>query len=173
MAFGAFLVRFQKIVFFQNFGGPFLPSQGAVPVGTERSIHGRPTVTCNKSWLHTTNSWLRHQERLMIAEVGVADREVGDGVSFLFCLSKKCLLGGPPLFSIHQSMQTKLLQYHLATRRNRSRLNARPRHSRVVCSLHRGRHHCVVCPQLNALVHVSSALSPPNHRAKCTRPKVC
>ena len=42
MAFGTFLVRFQKIVLFQNFGGPFLPSQGAVPIGTEKSVHGRP-----------------------------------------------------------------------------------------------------------------------------------
>ena len=44
MAFGTFLVRFQKIVFFQNFGGPFLPSQGAVPIGTRESIHGRQVV---------------------------------------------------------------------------------------------------------------------------------
>ena len=42
-AFATFLVRFQKIVFFQNFGGTFLPSQGTVPVGTEKSIHGRPS----------------------------------------------------------------------------------------------------------------------------------
>ena len=45
MAFVTFLVPFQKIVSFQNFGGPFLPSQGAVATGTEKSIHGRQSLS--------------------------------------------------------------------------------------------------------------------------------
>ena len=44
MAFGAFLGLLQKSEFPQNFGDPFLPSQGAVAAETWESIHGHLTA---------------------------------------------------------------------------------------------------------------------------------
>ena len=38
----AFFETFPKIVFFQNLGGGFLPSQRAVPLRTRESNQGRP-----------------------------------------------------------------------------------------------------------------------------------
>ena len=74
----AFFETFPKIVFFQNLGGGFLPSQRAVPLRTRESNQGRPRRPLTGRPSHRCSLALdaRHEVPLDV-RMEVAQRTVG------------------------------------------------------------------------------------------------